>query len=81
MLYTENKTELFCNNPAILTIFSFHIDIIILLVYYNYSNGTVLAVLLKDFIYLKIALYCSTGRLFFCNDYVSRSKNKYKNYH
>lgn len=47
MLFIENKTELFFVTTPLFK--PFYIDIIIALVYYNYSNGTAWAVLLTDF--------------------------------
>ena len=44
MLFIENKTELFFVTTPLFK--PFYIDIIISLVYYNYSNGTAWAVLL-----------------------------------
>ena len=61
----QTKSGRMGKSPVRPVLFQFCIDIIIMLVYYKYSNGTVLAVLLIVGYIFTTALYCSTGRLFF----------------
>ena len=61
----QTKAGRMGKSPVRPVLFQFCIDIIIMLVYYKYSNGTVLAVLLIVGYIFTTALYCSTGRLFF----------------